>query len=193
MLAIPVGALLLALMFLGAAPLQRLPQNWALLFTEFVPQLLLALVTVQFFEELDWAGFVQHRLQSRHGALKASLLVGLAFAFLHLPTYLSAPISGERALRDLSVMVIVIPFAICFRILITFAYNHTRFSVLIAAITHASFNEASEIISPNVPGPPAQVLAFASVGLLALLAVVISKGTLAYNHDHNPVAPQVTT
>lgn len=41
-------------------------------------------------------------------------------------------------------MVIVIPFAICFRILITFAYNRTRFSVLIAAITHASFNQASE-------------------------------------------------
>jgi len=57
-------------------------------------------------------------------------------------------------------MVIVIPFAICFRILITFAYNRTGFSVLIAAITHASFNEASEIISPNVPGPLAQVLAF---------------------------------
>ena len=47
---IPVGALLLAPVFLGAAPLQRLPQNRALLFTEFVPQLLLALVTVQFFE-----------------------------------------------------------------------------------------------------------------------------------------------
>jgi hypothetical protein len=79
-------------------------------------------------------------------------LVALAFAWLHLPTYLSAPISGESAIRDLSVMVIVIPFAICFRILITFAYNRTRFSVLIAAISPASFNEASEIISPNVPG-----------------------------------------
>jgi uncharacterized protein len=190
-LAIPVGALLLAPLFLGAAPLERLPQNWTLLFTEFLPQLLLALVTVQFFEELGWAGFVQHRLQSRHGALKASLLVALAFAFLHLPTYLSAPFTGESALRDLSVMAIVIPFAICFRILITFAYNRTGFSVLIAAITHTSFNEASEIIAPNVPGPLAQVLAFASVGLLALLAAVISKGTLAYNRDHSPAAHQV--
>jgi uncharacterized protein len=190
-LAIPVGALLLAPLFLGAAPLERLPQNWTLLFTEFLPQLLLALVTVQFFEELGWAGFVQHRLQSRHGALKASLLVALAFAFLHLPTYLSAPFTGESALRDLSVMAIVIPFAICFRILITFAYNRTGFSVLIAAIAHTSFNEASEIIAPNVPGPLAQVLAFASVGLLALLAAVISKGTLAYNRDHSPVAHQV--
>jgi membrane protease YdiL (CAAX protease family) len=192
MLAIPVGALLLGPLFLGLAPLQGLLQNWLLLFTEFVPQLLLALVTVQFFEELGWAGFVQHRLQSRHRALKAALLVGLAFAFLHLPTYLSAPISGESAIRDLSVMVIVIPFAVCFRILITFAYNRTRFSVLIAAISHASFNEASEIISPNVPGPLAQVLAFASVGLLALLAVVISKGTLAYKRDQGHVANQVT-
>ena len=132
------------------------------------------------------------RLQTRHGALKASLLVALAFAWLHLPTYLSAPISGESAIRDLAVMVIVIPFAVCFRILITFAYNRTRFSVLIAAISHASFNEASEIISPNVPGPLGQVLAFASVGLLALLAVVISKGTLAYNRHQRPVANQVT-
>jgi hypothetical protein len=88
-------------------------------------------------------------------------------------------------------MVIVIPFAICFRILITFAYNRTWFSVLIAAITHASFHEASEIISPNVPAPLAQVLAFASVGLLTLLAVVITKGTLAYHRDHSPAAHQV--
>jgi uncharacterized protein len=192
MLAIPVGALLLAPLFLGPAPLQGLLQNWTLLFTEFIPQLLLALVTVQFFEELGWAGFVQHRLQPRHGALQASVLVALAFAFLHLPTYLSAPISGGSALRDLSVMVIVIPFAICFRILITFAYNRTRFSVLIAAISHASFNEASGILSPNVPGSLAQVLAFASVGLLALFAVVVSKGTLAYSRDHGPVAHQVS-
>jgi len=189
--AIPVGALLLAPLFLGSVPFQGFLENWTSLFTDFVPQLLLALVTVQVFEELGWSGFVQHRLQSRHGALKGSFLVALAFAFLHLPTYLSTPISGQSALRDLSVMVIVIPFAVCFRILITFAYNRTRFSVLIAAITHASFNEASEIISPNVTGPLAQVLAFASVGLMALLAVVISKGTLAYNRDHSPAAHQM--
>ena len=93
--------------------------------------------------------------------------------------------------RDLSVMVIVIPFAICFRILITFAYNRTRFSVLIAAISRASFNEASEILSPNGPGSLVQVLAFATVGLLAVFAVVVSRGTLAYNRDHGPVAHQV--
>jgi uncharacterized protein len=111
-LAIPAGALLLAPIFVGQGPLEAFGENWPVLFTAFVPQLVLALVTVQFFEELGWAGFVQHRLQARHGALRASLLVALAFAFLHLPTYLRAPISGASAVRDLSVLAIVIPFAI---------------------------------------------------------------------------------
>lgn len=186
-LAIPVGALLLASIFLGQAPLQGFLGNWSMLFTAFVPQLLLALVTVQFFEELGWAGFVQHRLQARHGALKASLLVALAFAFLHLPTYLRAPISANSAVRDLSVLAIVIPFAIAFRILITYAYNRAAYAVLVAAITHASFNEASELIAPNVQSPLTQVLAFASTALLALLAGVVSKGTLGYHREHRKV------
>jgi len=179
-LAIPVGALLLSPIFLGLAPLQAVGDNWHLMFTAFLPQLLLALVTVQFFEELGWAGFVQHRLQARRGALKASLLVALAFAFLHLPTYLRAPVSRESVVRDLSVLAIVIPFAIVFRILIAYAYNRTAYAVLIAAITHASFNEASDLIAPNIQGPLAQILAFASTALLARLAAALSKGALAH-------------
>jgi uncharacterized protein len=179
-LAIPVGALLLAPLFLGSAPLEALGRSWPVLFTDFLPQLVLAVVTVQLFEELGWAGFVQHRLQARHGALRASVLVALAFALLHLPTYLRAPISGPSALRDLSVLVIVIPFAICFRILITYAYNRTASAVLLTAVTHASFNEASELIGPNVQGSLGQVLAFASTALLAVLAVAVSRGRLGY-------------
>ncbi|HZA05611.1 MAG TPA: CPBP family intramembrane glutamic endopeptidase [Propionibacteriaceae bacterium] len=177
-LAIPVGALLLAPLFLGSAPLEALVRNWPVLLTHFLPQLLLAVLTVQFFEELGWAGFVQHRLQARHGALTASLLVALAFAFLHLPTYLRVPISGPSALRDLSVLLIAVPFAICFRILIAFAYNRTAFAVLIAGVTHASFNEASELLGPSVPGSLGQVLAFASTALLAVVVAVVSKGRL---------------
>jgi CAAX protease family protein len=197
-LAIPVGALLLAPLFLGPAPLADLLANWSLLFTAFLPQLLLALVTVQFFEELGWAGLVQHRLQARHGALKAALLVALAFAFLHVPTYLRAPISGESVVRDLSVLVIVLPFAIAFRVLIAFAYNRAAYAVLIAAITHASFNEASELIAPNVSGSLGQILAFASTGLLAVIAVVLTRATLAHRRpeptdggrdEHDPSPP----
>ena len=44
------------------------------------------------------------------------------------------------------------------------------------------------MVPPNVEGSLAQVLAFASVGLLALLAVVFSKGALAYNRDRRRAA-----
>jgi hypothetical protein len=43
-------------------------ENWLPLFTAFLPQLSLALVTVQSFEELGSKGFVQHRLQAVHEA-----------------------------------------------------------------------------------------------------------------------------
>lgn len=56
-----------------------------------------------------------------------------------------------------------------------------------AAITHASFNEASELIAPNVQSPLTQVIAFASTALLALLAGVVSKGTLGYHREHRKV------
>jgi hypothetical protein len=62
-------------------------------------------------------------------------------------------------------MVIVIPFAICFRIVVTFTYNRTRCSVLIAGITHASFNEASEITKrARTPGRSSGVRLSRSVG-----------------------------
>ena len=76
--------------------LQAFGKNWLPLATTYVPQLVLALVTVQFFEELGWAGFAQHQLQARHGALKASVFVALTFALLHLPTYVGLP-SVRRA------------------------------------------------------------------------------------------------
>jgi hypothetical protein len=104
-------------------------------------------------------------------------------------TYLSAPISGAGALRDLSVMVIVIPFASCFRIHLLL--QRTRFSVLIAATTQSSFNEASEIISPTCQNPWPKFWRSPRSDLLALLAGVITKGTLAYDRDNSPVGHQV--
>jgi membrane protease YdiL (CAAX protease family) len=174
-LAVPLSAMLLTPLLLGAAPLAGLLHRWPLLFTAYLPQLLVALVTVQLAEELGWAGFMQHRLQ----ALKAKLLVALAFAFLHLPTYLHAPLTFAGAARDLTALVVVVPFAVVFRILIAYAYNRTASCVLVAAVTHASFNEASELVAPNVPGPLAEVVTLAAVALLALLVLVLTRGALA--------------
>ncbi len=116
--------------------------------------------------------------------------MALAFAFLHLPTYLSAPIAGAGALRDLSVMVIVIPFAICFRIHLLLQPHPVQRPHRRPPPSPPSTKRLKS--SPQTcQNPLAQVLALASVGLLAFFFWVITKGTLAYNRDNSPVGHQV--
>lgn len=83
-LGLPVATLLVASVFLGGAPLRALMQEWPIFFTIFVPEILLAVVLIQIFEETGWTGFMQETLQERHGPLLASIMVAPAFALFHL-------------------------------------------------------------------------------------------------------------
>ena len=187
LLGIPAVMFLLAATFLGAAPLRALADKWPLVFAEFLPQVLLALVTVQLFEELGWTGFVQQRLQERHGALRASLLVALAFALWHVPNYLiGAPVTGERVLRVLvQMMPVSIVFGVFFRTLVTWLYNGAGRSVPIVALLHAVFNTVSsaKLATEFVPRSAAMWLPLAAVAVLAVLAAVATRGWLAHTPD----------
>ena len=44
------------------------------------PQVLLRVVFLNLIEEIGWMGFLQDRLQTRHGPLQASILVTIPFA-----------------------------------------------------------------------------------------------------------------
>jgi membrane protease YdiL (CAAX protease family) len=185
-LAIPAAMLVIATAFLGAAPLEALVDKWPLLLTVFVPQLLIALFTAQLFEELGWTGFVQQRLQDRHGALRASLMVAVAFALIHFPTYLiGGPITGAKVLQVLVLMVPVAIFSVFFRALHTWMYNGSGRSVLIAALLHAVNNTAgdSKFVPEFVPQSAAMWLPLAAVAVLAVLAAVATRGRLAHTRD----------
>ena len=190
LLGLPVGMFLIAATFLGAAPLQSLVAKWPLVFTVFLPKVLYALVTIQLFEELGWTGFVQQRLQQRHGALRASLLVALAFALIHFPTYLiGAPITGEQVLRVLvQMMPISIVFGMILRVLATGMYNGSGRSVLVVALLHAVLNTVSisKLASEFVPQSAAMWLPLAAVVVLAVLGAVATRGRLAHRPDDGP-------
>ena len=87
-LGLPLAVLACACALFGLAPLQALANTWPLLLTLVAPQVLLRVVFLNLSEEIGWMGFLQDRLQTRHGPLKASALVTIPFALWHLPDWM---------------------------------------------------------------------------------------------------------
>src|SRR5437763_2912206 len=87
LLGVPIGVVCTSAIF-GLAGLHALLTQWPLLVTVVVPQLLLFIVFSNGPEEIGWMGFLQARLQERHGPLLASLFVTLPFALYHLPGFM---------------------------------------------------------------------------------------------------------
>lgn len=96
----------------------------------FLPFFLMDLITNG--EEMGWRGYVLPRLQAKHSALTASLILGVIWGFWHLPKYITdfnAIAFGWAALHFLA-----------FAIILTWLYNNTKGSLLIVAICHAISN-----------------------------------------------------
>jgi uncharacterized protein len=182
-LGLPVATLLVASAFLGMAPLQALVENWPLFFTVFVPELLLAVLLIQIFEETAWTGFVQDTLQGRHGPLLASIMVAPAFALFHL---MSNFLEAGQIIMVLVQVAVQAVASIFLRVVIMWLYNSTGRSVLIVALFHSSFNTLSGseytmgFIRELIAAPISILGALAIVAVVAVLVAVLTRGRLAY-------------
>ena len=86
-------------------------------------------------EELGWRGFALPRLQFRHTALIASLILGSLHGLWHLPLWLR----GD-ADHQLSVYPAFLIQAIGLAVIYTWLYNSTKGSVLLAVLFHTATN-----------------------------------------------------
>jgi uncharacterized protein len=191
-LGLPFATLLVAVVFLGATPLEALARNWPLFFTMFLPGILVPLVITHLFEEAGWTGFMQDALQDRHGPLLASVMVAPAFVLFHLPlSFLEAPqvtlAVVQLALVQLAVQAIVVVF---FRVVIMWLYNGSGRSVLIVALFHSAFNSAGTgseyatgFIKELISGPAALLIPIAVVAVLAVVVAVSTRGRLAHERE----------
>ncbi|MET0833981.1 MAG: CPBP family intramembrane glutamic endopeptidase, partial [Actinomycetota bacterium] len=177
-LGLPVVVLAGAIALFGTAALAALAGDWRLLFTRVLPVLLLQLALFQLAEEVGWMGFLQARLQDRHGPLKASLLVTVPFALWHLPD-LFAQLGLATALIFLPILAAA---HLCARVVLGWLYNATGASVLLVAVLHASFDTTVNRVGLFIPGPDgtALVLATGAFLLAAVGLVVATRGRLAY-------------
>ena len=179
-LGLPVVVLAGAVALFGTAALEALTDDWRLLFTSVLPVLLLQLALFQLAEEVGWMGFLQARLQDRHGPLRASLLVTVPFALWHLPD-LFAQVGLATALMILPILAAA---HLCARVVFMWLYNATGASVLLVAVFHASFDATVNGVGLGqlIPGPngTALVLATGALLLAAVGLVVATRGRLAY-------------
>jgi len=192
-----VAVLLAAVPFLGAARLETLGREWGLLFTVFLPGVVLPFLHTNLWEELGWTGFLQSTLQEGRGPLLASVIVAPFFALFHLPAlFVSGWIMDEgfplsqfpSALAQVGILAV---FAVFVRVLITWLYNGAGRSILIVGLAHAALNVVTgqKMMPELVPGLNTNLLAAAMVAVLGVLVAVFTRGRLAYGREASP-APE---
>jgi membrane protease YdiL (CAAX protease family) len=100
-----------------------------------VPLMLIGFVVGGLLEETGWRGYALPRLQSRVGALWASIILGAIHACWHLPLFFIAGAGFDTIAFPVYVVI-----TIALSVLFTWIYNSTGHSLLLVSIAHASVN-----------------------------------------------------
>lgn len=185
LLGLPIASVLCASVIYGVAPLNALVNNWQLLFTLILPDLLIRIVFLNTIEEIGWLGFLQARLQDGYGPWKASLLVEIPFALWHLPGLLGDT-GGQLSLALVFLGILAI-FQLFGRFVMMWLYNNTNRSVLLVGLFHATYNTtintyAGEFIP--VPVEPWFFIVSGIVAVAAVLIIILTRGRLSYKPEH---------
>jgi membrane protease YdiL (CAAX protease family) len=141
------------------------------------------------FEEIGWRGFALPRLQRLYGPLVGSLVLGALWGLWHLPLFLIPSWDTPHgSLLDIALFVIL---AVSIAIVITWVFNNTKDSVLLAILAHGSINSAAVSMYALFP-TPAVTGGIANVGIgfgvAALLIVALTRGRLGYRQQVSVVA-----
>lgn len=174
-----ISAAALALTTLRGGVVASLPPfSWG---TPFMLTIALLVRGILNGEEIGWRGFALPHLQRRWNALTASLILGGIWTLFHLPIFFvqgASVLGSQNGMNPVAFLIEVVAGAI----LVTWLFNNTRGSLLIAYLYHAAVNTwTSEVFHLNS-------LDSALVTVVAAVMVI-----LIFGPDHltrNPVATQ---
>ena len=123
-------------------------------------------------EELGWRGFVLPRMQARHSALKASLLIGILWGPWHLPLWLT----GSEG-HPISLYVPFVVAVVASSVFYTWLYNNTGGSLLMVVLYHAASNLPITVLITPLGSQMAQpFLIYVALTVVAAAAIVIATG-----------------
>ncbi len=131
-------------------------------------------------EQLAWSGFALPRLQARHSALIASVLLGLIWAAWHLPLFF---VPGSQADAGFAIFAVG---AICTRIILTWVFNSTGGSVLLCMLLHQSINTWTDVLAPAVPTSDRAINQWLglALNLIVVAVVVLVFGAKRLSREH---------
>ena len=137
-------------------------------------------------EEPGWRGFALPRMQSRFGALWGTLLLGVLWTFWHLPDFLTDAQRGGPGANLVTLLTINLPIFLlmvtAMAVIFTWVFNHTRGSVFISILLHASINTFGVVMAlftaPSVTNSDLPICI--AVVVPALLIIVLTRGQLGY-------------
>ncbi|HSK83814.1 MAG TPA: CPBP family intramembrane glutamic endopeptidase [Rubrobacter sp.] len=144
------------------------------------------------FEKPGWRGFALPRLQRLHGPLIGGLILGVLWALWHLPGFLvpqKLPPSGTvMDFVRFSLALIALAY------IIQWVFNNTGGSLLMAILTHATWNTFYSAALVEIFPAPAVVSSYLNLtigaGALALVIIAVTRGRLGYRAEA-PQAPRV--
>ena len=162
-LLLPLGAIVLPVAILAALGASVPPPSWEGLSTYLYGAVVGGgLVGPGLMEEIGWRGFALPHLQRRYSALVSSLIIGLAWAFWHLPNFV---IPSDRP--PWWHVAAFVPVTVAVSLVFTWVYNSTGGSLFAVVLLHGAVYAASGLCDAPSSGVTADVL---SLLLFAVIA-----------------------
>lgn len=168
----------------GAPLLSSLAEKWTLIFTLYLPALFTTFLINPIGEETGWTGFALPYLQKRFSPWLSAVILGVIWAFWHLPGFFVPSEMGAFHPVNFIFFVLVSIFT---RVIWTWITNRAKSSGIVGILLHASSNAVSLALIPNLlPAPTPDQMAFSGLILLgvqiliALLLIVFTRARLSY-------------
>jgi membrane protease YdiL (CAAX protease family) len=160
-----------------------------------IAAVLVAFLAANLWEEATWAGFVQTRLERRHRFVVAAALTAVPFALVHLPLRVvtgEATTPGELA----GAFAVLLVLCLVIRVLLGTMLRVAANSVLVAAVTHTSFNRSNNadgVAADVLSGPNRQTAALLVTLALTVVLAVANRRRLTRAHRRDLDARETST
>lgn len=122
-------------------------------------------------EEIGWRGYALPRLSERFGRARASVILGVIWAFWHIPVFFIAGMDQSGQAFPLYVVQVT-----ALSVAMAWLYWHSNGSLLLAVLMHTAINQTKDIVPSSVSGVSdpwrlsATPVAWITVALLSISA-----------------------